>query len=86
MLLLILNGGTVLAKEYPAYKAELPNTNNKMSGSTVYVYDSERPEYYQYINGRYGFAVDFPKNFSVAFLSANSDGANFKLPDGSVVN
>jgi len=54
-----------------------------MPGSTIYVYESEIPEYYQYINGRYAFTVDFPKTFFVALLPANNDGANFKLPDGS---
>jgi hypothetical protein len=61
----------------------LPNTNKKMPGSFVRVYDSEIPGYYKFINGRFGFSVDFPQSFNVGFLPANSDGARFSTPDGS---
>lgn len=71
------------AKEYSTHIAELPNTNKKMLNSRVYVYESNIPGYYQYINGRYAFTIDFPQNFTIAFLPANSDGATFSLPDGS---
>lgn len=73
----------VLAKEYPPQRIELVNTNQKMPGTTVYVYESQIPGYVQFINGRYGYSVDFPKDFTVAFLPANSDGARFALPDGT---
>jgi len=81
--LLLSTSGIAFAKDYPTHIAELPNTNNKMPGSLVYVYESQFPGYFQYINGRYGFTMDFPNTFTIAFLPANSDGAKFRLPDGS---
>ncbi len=68
-----------------AYSAVvLSNTNGKMPGGTVTVYESSIPGYYKYINGRYGFSVDFPQTFNLAFLPANGDGAKFASPDGLV--
>ena len=61
----------------------LPNMNNKMSGSAVKVYDSEITGYYKFINGRFGYSIDFPQNFNNGFLPGNSDGATFKTFDGS---
>jgi hypothetical protein len=80
---LLLNHSLLYAKEYPPHVAELPNTNSKMAGSMVYVYESQIPEYYKFINGRYGFEIDFPQSFNVALLPGNSDGGRFGLPDGS---
>lgn len=77
MLLLLFTSSTVLAKTV------LPNTNSKMPGTNVTVYESEIPGYFKYINGRYAFSIDFPNNFTLVFLPANSDGARFMLPDGS---
>lgn len=61
----------------------LPNRNDTVSGSKIRVYDSEIPDYYKFINGRFGFSIDFPRNFNNGFLPENNDGATFKTRDGS---
>lgn len=74
---------SALAEEYPTARIELANTNIKMPETTVSVYESQIPGYVRFINGRYGYSIDYPSSFSVAFLPANGDGAKFTLPDGS---
>ena len=62
----------------------LLDTNKINPGGKIKVYESQIPNYYKYVNGRYLFSIDFPTDLSVALEASNLSGANFSSPDRQV--
>lgn len=71
-----------------AAAVELPDTNRATlsmnPSATVKVYETTLPGYYQYINGRFGFTIDFPTELSIAMKAGNNGGVSFFSPDRRV--
>ena len=62
----------------------LLDTNKINPGGKIKVYESQIPNYYRYINGRFAFSIDFPQMLSVALEAGNSGGVRFSSSDREI--
>lgn len=71
-----------------AAAVDLPDTNkvtlSMNPNAIVRVYQTDKPDYYQYINGRFAFLINFPIELSTVMQARNNDGAIFSTPDKQV--
>lgn len=67
-----------------AAAVDLPDANKSTMtnpSGMVRVYETDDPNYYQYINGRFAFTIKFPTSFSTVMQAGNNGGARFSTPD-----
>jgi hypothetical protein len=64
------------------YLDKVPDKNYEIV-SKVYVSLDSNSNYYHYINGRYGFTIDFPSFFSMGYLPGNNDGVFVTINNGN---
>lgn len=58
----------------------------KREETQIKVYDALNPSYYEYRNGRFGFSIQFPKNYKYIMIPVNGDGIYVGLTNGTIIN
>lgn len=75
-----INNASQVINDNLTSQASQPTTNDEEFDICGTI--TEGPVYNTYINGRYGFSVDYPNNFEIGTPPANGDGLHFTSKDG----